>query len=86
MSSKWHHLLVKTTDLTTAAFQGEKHEGFNVLYHNMKSGSLAAKELTDYFRERAKLEEENAKTHQVLHISLLQYIHLAWNWVIGLDD
>ena len=47
-------------------FQGEKHDGFNVLYHNMKSGSLAAKELTDYFRERAKLEEENAKTHAKL--------------------
>ena len=32
----------------------------------MKSGSIAAKELTDYFRERAKLEEENAKTHAKL--------------------
>ena len=61
-----YDLLVKLTDLISVAFQGEKHEGFNVLYHNMKSGSLAAKELTDYFRERAKLEEENAKTHQVI--------------------
>ena len=32
----------------------------------MKSGSLAAKELTDFFRESAKLEEENAKTHAKL--------------------
>ena len=47
-------------------FQGEKHDGFNVLYQNMKAGSLAGKELTDYLRERAKLEEENAKTHAKL--------------------
>lgn len=32
----------------------------------MKCGSLAAKELTDFFRESAKLEEENAKTHAKL--------------------
>lgn len=36
------------------------------MYQNMKCGTLAAKELTDYFRERAKLEEENAKTHAKL--------------------
>ena len=46
--------------------QGEKNEGFNVLYQNMKCGTLAAKELTDFFRESAKLEEENAKTHAKL--------------------
>ena len=32
----------------------------------MKCGTLAAKELTDFFRESAKLEEENAKTHAKL--------------------
>ena len=48
------------------SIQGDKNEGFNVLYQNMKSGSLAAKELTDFFRESAKLEEENAKTHAKL--------------------
>ena len=36
------------------------------MYQNMKCGSLAAKELTDFFRESAKLEEENAKTHAKL--------------------
>ena len=46
--------------------KGEKNEGFNVLYQNMKCGTLAAKELTDFFRESAKLEEENAKTHAKL--------------------
>ena len=73
-----YDLLARQNDLITVAFQGEKHEGFNVLYHNMKSGSLAAKELTDYFRERAKLEEENAKTHQV-HISLHNKFPLNWH-------
>ena len=37
-----------------------------MLYQNMKCGTLAAKELTDFFRESAKLEEENAKTHAKL--------------------
>ena len=47
-------------------YQGEKNEGFNVLYQNMKCGTLAAKEVTDFLRESAKLEEENAKTHAKL--------------------
>lgn len=42
-------------------FQGEKNEGFNVLYQNMKCGTNATKELADYFRERAKMEEETSK-------------------------
>ena len=54
------------TDYFESIFQGEKNEGFNVLYQNMKCGTLAAKELTDFFRESAKLEEENAKTHAKL--------------------
>lgn len=49
-----------------AAFQGEKNEGFNVLYQNMKCGTVATKELIDYFRETAKVEEESAKTHAKL--------------------
>ena len=54
------------TDYFQSLSQGEKNEGFNVLYQNMKCGTLAAKELTDFFRESAKLEEENAKTHAKL--------------------
>ena len=56
----------KITNYFQSTFQGEKNEGFNVLYQNMKCGTLAAKELTDFFRESAKLEEENAKTHAKL--------------------
>jgi len=47
-------------------FWGEKNEGFNVLYQNMKGGILAAKELSDFLRERAKLEEENGKAQTKL--------------------
>lgn len=32
--------------------QGEKNNGFDVLYHNMKYGYLAAKDLAEFFRER----------------------------------
>lgn len=32
--------------------QGEKNNGFDVLYHNMKHGQISTKELTDFIRER----------------------------------
>jgi F-BAR domain only protein len=41
--------------------QGEKNNGYEVLYHNMKCGLTASKELTDYLRERSTLEEHNSK-------------------------
>ena len=46
-------------------FQGEKNDGFNVLYQNMKGGITAARELGDFLRERAKLEEDNSKVETV---------------------
>jgi hypothetical protein len=42
-------------------FWGEKNNGFDVLYHNMKYGLLASKELAEFFRERATIEENNFK-------------------------
>jgi len=42
-------------------FWGEKNDGFNVLYQNMKGGITAARELGDFLRERAKIEEDNSK-------------------------
>ncbi|XP_044741544.1 F-BAR domain only protein 2 isoform X3 [Chrysoperla carnea] len=42
-------------------FWGEKNLGFDVLYHNMKYGLVASKELADYFRERSNIEELNSK-------------------------
>ncbi|KAM3856835.1 F-BAR domain only protein 1 isoform 2-T2 [Vipera latastei] len=43
-------------------FWGEKNQGFDVLYHNMKHGQISAKELADFMRERAAVEEAYAKS------------------------
>uniref|UniRef100_A0A1L8DXR9 Putative proline-serine-threonine phosphatase-interacting protein pstpip n=1 Tax=Nyssomyia neivai TaxID=330878 RepID=A0A1L8DXR9_9DIPT len=42
-------------------FWGEKNNGFDVLYHNMKYGLVASKEMTEFFRERSNIEESNSK-------------------------
>uniref|UniRef100_A0A674PRW7 FCH and mu domain containing endocytic adaptor 1 n=1 Tax=Takifugu rubripes TaxID=31033 RepID=A0A674PRW7_TAKRU len=42
--------------------QGEKNAGFDVLYHNMKHGQLATKELAEFIRERAAVEETYSKS------------------------
>lgn len=41
--------------------QGDKNNGFDVLYHNMKYGLAASKELSDFFREKSNIEEQNSK-------------------------
>ncbi|CAB3381637.1 Hypothetical predicted protein [Cloeon dipterum] len=41
--------------------KGEKNSGFDVLYHNMKHGVIASKELSEYLRERAIIEENICK-------------------------
>ncbi|KAM6041800.1 F-BAR domain only protein 1 [Chlamydotis macqueenii] len=45
----------------TEHFWGEKNHGFDVLYHNMKHGQISTKELADFVRERAAVEENYAK-------------------------
>ncbi|XP_043358680.1 F-BAR domain only protein 1 isoform X3 [Dermochelys coriacea] len=42
--------------------QGEKTQGFDVLYHNMKHGQVSTKELADFIRERATVEEIYGKS------------------------
>ncbi|KAM7286721.1 F-BAR domain only protein 2 [Ixodes scapularis] len=42
-------------------FWGDKNNGFDVLYHNMKYGYVAAKELAEFFRERSLVEETHSK-------------------------
>uniref|UniRef100_A0A6P7FFB0 F-BAR domain only protein 2 isoform X3 n=1 Tax=Diabrotica virgifera virgifera TaxID=50390 RepID=A0A6P7FFB0_DIAVI len=42
-------------------FWGEKNNGFDVLYHNMKYGLVASKEFTEFLRERSSIEENNSK-------------------------
>ncbi|XP_064353523.1 F-BAR domain only protein 1 isoform X2 [Dromaius novaehollandiae] len=37
------------------------NHGFDVLYHNMKHGQISTKELADFVRERAAIEENYAK-------------------------
>ncbi|MCI4380543.1 hypothetical protein PGIGA_G00241190 [Pangasianodon gigas] len=41
---------------------GEKNAGFDVLYHNMKHGQIATKELAEFVRERAAIEETYSKS------------------------
>ncbi|XP_059359802.1 F-BAR domain only protein 1-like isoform X1 [Carassius carassius] len=43
-------------------FWGEKNAGFDILYHNMKHGQIAAKELAEFVRERAAIEETYSKS------------------------
>ncbi|PWA26803.1 hypothetical protein CCH79_00001123 [Gambusia affinis] len=43
-------------------FMGEKNNGFDVLYHNMKHGQISSKELTDFIRERSVIEEAYARS------------------------
>ncbi|KAM7134748.1 F-BAR domain only protein 1 [Macrochelys suwanniensis] len=43
-------------------FWGEKNQGFDVLYHNMKHGQVSTKELADFIRERATVEETYGKS------------------------
>ncbi|XP_049823327.1 F-BAR domain only protein 2 isoform X2 [Aethina tumida] len=42
-------------------FWGEKNNGYDVLYHNMKYGLVASKEFADFLRERSNIEENNSK-------------------------
>ncbi|XP_057365532.1 F-BAR domain only protein 2-like isoform X2 [Daphnia carinata] len=42
-------------------FWGERNGGFDVLYHNMKYGLVASKELAEFLRERSSLEETYSK-------------------------
>lgn len=42
-------------------FWGEKNHGFEVLYHSMKQGPISTKELADFIRERATIEETYSK-------------------------
>ncbi|KAG8234493.1 hypothetical protein J437_LFUL014635, partial [Ladona fulva] len=42
-------------------FWGDKNNGFDILYHNMKYGLVASKELAEFFRERSNIEENHHK-------------------------
>ncbi|CAL4062770.1 unnamed protein product, partial [Meganyctiphanes norvegica] len=42
--------------------QGEEHNGWNVLYQNMKQGQTAGKELAEFFKERWSIDEAYSKS------------------------
>lgn len=42
-------------------FWGEKNNGFDVLYHNMKFGLNASKDFAEFIRERSNIEENHSK-------------------------
>ncbi|XP_013013650.1 F-BAR domain only protein 2 [Cavia porcellus] len=54
-------------------FWGEKNSGFDVLYHNMKHGQISTKELADFVRERATIEEAYSRSMTKLAKSASNY-------------
>ncbi|XP_073516340.1 F-BAR domain only protein 1 isoform X3 [Phyllobates terribilis] len=58
-------------------FSGDKNSGFAVLYHNMKHGQLSIKELAEFVRERAAVEEAYSKSMQKLSKMVSSGSHLG---------
>uniref|UniRef100_A0A8C5PUT7 F-BAR domain only protein 1 n=1 Tax=Leptobrachium leishanense TaxID=445787 RepID=A0A8C5PUT7_9ANUR len=58
-------------------FWGDKNTGFAALYHNMKHGQLSVKELADFVRERAAVEESYSKSMQKLSKMVCSGSHLG---------
>nr|XP_008525853.1 PREDICTED: FCH domain only protein 2 isoform X4 [Equus przewalskii] len=73
----------KPTSLTSgkrgrcAVSKGEKNSGFDVLYHNMKHGQISTKELADFVRERATIEEAYSRSMTKLAKSASNYSQLG---------
>ncbi|XP_031433363.1 F-BAR domain only protein 2 isoform X2 [Clupea harengus] len=58
-------------------FWGEKYNGFDVLYHNMKHGQISSKELTDFIRERSTIEDTYGKAMTKLAKSASNFSQLG---------
>uniref|UniRef100_A0AAY4AR69 F-BAR domain only protein 2 n=1 Tax=Denticeps clupeoides TaxID=299321 RepID=A0AAY4AR69_9TELE len=56
---------------------GEKNNGFDVLYHNMKHGQISSKELTDFIRERVTIEETYGRSMTKLAKSASNFSQLG---------
>ncbi|XP_023585218.1 F-BAR domain only protein 2 [Trichechus manatus latirostris] len=63
--------------VTTWSTKGEKNSGFDVLYHNMKHGQISTKELADFVRERAAIEEAYSRSMTKLAKSASNYSQLG---------
>ncbi|XP_062468451.1 F-BAR domain only protein 2 isoform X1 [Pezoporus occidentalis] len=59
------------------SFWGERNNGFDVLYHNMKHGHLSTKDLADFIRERATIEEAYSRSMAKLAKSASNYTQLG---------
>ncbi|XP_060057017.1 F-BAR domain only protein 2 isoform X2 [Erinaceus europaeus] len=59
------------------SFWGEKNSGFDVLYHNMKHGQISTKDLADFVRERATIEEAYSRSMTKLAKSASNYSQLG---------
>uniref|UniRef100_A0A8B9KUG3 F-BAR domain only protein 2 n=1 Tax=Astyanax mexicanus TaxID=7994 RepID=A0A8B9KUG3_ASTMX len=57
--------------------QGEKNNGFDVLYHNMKHGQISSKELSDFIRERVTIEETYSRSMSKLAKSASNFSQLG---------
>ncbi|NWV68805.1 FCHO2 protein, partial [Malurus elegans] len=62
---------------TFVYLQGERNNGFDVLYHNMKHGHLSTKDLADFIRERATIEETYSRSMTKLAKSASNYTQLG---------
>lgn len=52
--------------------QGDGLKGYDILLHNHKASTNASKELMDYLKDRAAVEEAYVKALQRMHKTLLQ--------------
>ncbi|XP_040197390.1 F-BAR domain only protein 2 isoform X2 [Rana temporaria] len=58
-------------------FWGEKNNGFDVLYHNMKHGQISTKELSEFIRERSTIEEAYSRSMTKLAKTASNYTQLG---------
>uniref|UniRef100_A0A8C8B8G1 F-BAR domain only protein 2 n=1 Tax=Otus sunia TaxID=257818 RepID=A0A8C8B8G1_9STRI len=70
---------IRTMPLITCFnfWSGERNNGFDVLYHNMKHGHLSTKDLADFIRERATIEEAYSRSMTKLAKSASNYTQLG---------
>ncbi|XP_072904423.1 F-BAR domain only protein 2 isoform X2 [Hemitrygon akajei] len=58
-------------------FWGEKNNGFDVLYHNMKHGQISTKDLADFIRESVTIEDMYSKSMTKLAKTTSNYSQLG---------
>ncbi|XP_042190594.1 F-BAR domain only protein 2 [Callorhinchus milii] len=59
------------------SFWGDKNNGFDVLYHNMKHGQISTKELADFIRESVTIEDTYSRSMTKLAKTSSNYSQLG---------